>query len=107
MSIVSPGRKCSFVGGIGGHNPLEPARLGVPLVTGPDHFNAAELYEEMFAEVAAIEAANEAALARHLEGLMTYPQIRRQMGDAALTYAERQGAALRAALALIEPLVPA
>lgn len=97
----------SFVGGIGGHNPLEPARLGVPLVTGPDHFNAAELYDEMFDEVAAIEAADEAALARHLKGLATYPDIRRQVGEAALDYAERQGAALQAALGLIEPLVPA
>ncbi len=97
----------SFVAGIGGHNPLEPARLGVPLVTGPDHFNAAELYEEMFVEVAAIEAADEAALARHLKGLATYPGIRRQVGEAALDYAERQGAALQTALGLIAPLVPA
>jgi 3-deoxy-D-manno-octulosonic-acid transferase len=97
----------SFVEGVGGHNPLEPARLGVPLVTGPHHFNAAELYGEMFAEVCAIEAADQAALARHLKGLMTYPQIRRQMRDAALDYAERQGAALQAAMALIEPLLPA
>ena len=97
----------SFVDGVGGHNPLEPARLGVPLVTGPHHFNAAELYGEMFAEVCAIEAADEAALGRHLKGLMTYPHIRRQMRDAALDYAERQGAALEAALALIAPLLPA
>jgi 3-deoxy-D-manno-octulosonic-acid transferase len=97
----------SFVEGIGGHNPLEPARLGVPVVTGPHVFNAAELYAEMLAEVAAIEAADGAALARHLKGLMTYPHIRRQMAEAGLDYAARQGAALEAALALIEPLLPA
>jgi 3-deoxy-D-manno-octulosonic-acid transferase len=97
----------SFVEGIGGHNPLEPARLGVPVVTGPHVFNAAELYAEMFAEVAAIEAADVAALARHLRGLTTYPHIRRQVSEAGLDYAARQGAALDAALALIEPLLPA
>jgi 3-deoxy-D-manno-octulosonic-acid transferase len=97
----------SFVDGIGGHNPLEPARLGVPVVTGPDVFNAAELYGEMFAEVAAIEAADGAALARHLKGLVAFPHIRRQISEAGLDYAARQGAALDAALALIAPLLPA
>jgi 3-deoxy-D-manno-octulosonic-acid transferase len=97
----------SFVEGIGGHNPLEPARLGAPVVTGPHVFNAAELYDEMFAEVAAIAAADGAALARHLKGLTAYPHIRRQMAEAGLDYAARQGAALDTALALIEPLLPA
>jgi 3-deoxy-D-manno-octulosonic-acid transferase len=97
----------SFVEGVGGHNPLEPARLGVPVITGPHVFNAAELYGEMFAEVAAIEAADGADLARHLKGLLAYPHIRRQISEAGLDYAARQGAALDAALALIEPLAPA
>lgn len=97
----------SFVEGVGGHNPLEPARLGVPVVTGPHVFNAAELYDEMFSDVAAIAAADGAALARHLKGLTTYPHIRRQLAEAGLDYAARQGAALDAALVLIEPLLPA
>jgi 3-deoxy-D-manno-octulosonic-acid transferase len=95
----------SFIKGIGGHNPLEPARLGVPILTGPHVFNAAELYDEMFAQVAAIEAADGAALAWHLKGLMNFPQIRRRMSEAGLDYAARQGAALDAALILLEPLL--
>jgi 3-deoxy-D-manno-octulosonic-acid transferase len=97
----------SFVEGIGGHNPLEPARLGTPVITGPHVFNAAELYAEMLAEVAAIEARDGAALARHLRGLVDFPHIRRQISEAGLDYAARQGAALDAALGLIEPLLPA
>ena len=95
----------SLVAGIGGHNPLEPARLGVPVVTGPHVFNAAELYDEMFAQVAAIEAADGAALARHLTGITEFPQIRRRMSEAGLDYAARQGAALDTALTLLEPLL--
>ena len=97
----------SFVAGIGGHNPLEPARLGVPVVTGPYVFNAAELYDEMFACVAAMPAADAETLTRHLKGLMANPQIRRQMSDAGLAYAARQGATLEAALDLLNPLLPA
>ncbi|HEX5379801.1 MAG TPA: 3-deoxy-D-manno-octulosonic acid transferase [Phenylobacterium sp.] len=96
----------SFVGGIGGHNPLEPARLGVPVVTGPHVFNAAELYAEMLACVACIQAADAAALARHLGGLLAHDIVRRQMSDAALDYAERQGAALEMALTELKPMLP-
>ena len=97
----------SFVDGIGGHNPLEPARLGRAIVTGPHAFNARDVYAEMFAEVAAIEAADPQALARHLGGLTDNPMIARRIGEAALAYANRQGAALDAAIALIAPLLPA
>lgn len=97
----------SFVPGIGGHNPLEPARLGVPIVTGPHIFNAAAIYAQMFIEVAAIETPDAAALTRDLRGLLTQPLIAGRIGEAALAYAQRQGAALDEALALLEPLLPA
>lgn len=97
----------AFSGGIGGHNPLEAARLGKAMVTGPHAFNAREVYDEMFAEVAALEAADTAVLVRHLRGLLDNPMIARRIGEAALTYAERQGAALERALDLLQPLAPA
>jgi 3-deoxy-D-manno-octulosonic-acid transferase len=61
----------------------------------------------MFAEACAIEAAHAAALARHLRGLLDNPMIARRMGEAALGFAGRQGAALDQALALLGPLLPA
>ena len=95
----------SFVDGVGGHNPLEAARVGAAIVTGPHVANAEVLYAEMAAEAAVIPAADAAALARHIEGLLAHPQIARRMGEAALDYADRQNAALDAALPLIEALV--
>lgn len=95
----------SFVPGIGGHNPLEPARLGRPVLTGRYAFNAADVYADLFAEVAAIEATDGAALARHIRGLLDNPAIARRMGEAALAYAGRQGAALDHALTLLDPLL--
>ncbi|HEX5265051.1 MAG TPA: 3-deoxy-D-manno-octulosonic acid transferase [Phenylobacterium sp.] len=97
----------SFVEGVGGHNPLEAARLEATIVTGPHVFNAHDIYAAMFAEAAAIEAADTAALAHHLRTLLGDPAIARRIGEAAADYAGRQGAALEAALTLIEPLLPA
>jgi 3-deoxy-D-manno-octulosonic-acid transferase len=97
----------AFSPGIGGHNPLEPARIGRPILTGPLAHNAAHLYAGLFAEAAAIEAADAAALARHLRGLLDNPHIARRMGEAARAFAERQAAALDEAMALLDPLLPA
>jgi len=97
----------SFVDGIGGHNPLEAARLKAAVVTGPHVFNAADIYAEMLAEAAAIEAADGVALARHIRGLLDNPVIARRIGEAAAGYAGRQGETLDAAMARIEPLLPA
>jgi 3-deoxy-D-manno-octulosonic-acid transferase len=95
----------SLVEGVGGHNPLEAARVGAAIVTGPHVANAEALYAEMATEAAVIPATDPAALARHIEGLLTYPQIARRLGEAALAYSARQNAALGAALPLIEALV--
>ena len=75
----------AFVGGSmtekGGHNPLEPARLGCAILHGPYTFNFSETYSEM-------RRAGGAALVRNDRELAT--AIRRLIGDAKtrLTMAE-------------------
>ena len=96
----------SFVPGIGGHNPMEPARLGRPIITGRYAFNAKDVYADMFGTVCAIEARDGPALSRHVRGLLDNPAIARRMGEAALSFAARQGAALDQALAQLDPLLP-
>jgi 3-deoxy-D-manno-octulosonic-acid transferase len=96
-----------FAPGVGGHNPLEAARLACPLVTGPHVPNARSLYDGLKADTAVIEAADGAALARHLRGLLENPEIARRIGLAAQDFAARQADALGAAMARIEPLLPA
>jgi len=97
----------AFELGIGGHNPLEPARLGSAIITGTHMFNAQETYAEMFAEAAAIEATDGEHLARHMRGLIDNPRIARRFGEAAQAYADRQGRALDEALERLAPLLPA
>ncbi len=96
-----------YAPGVGGHNPLEPARLGAAIITGPRVFNAAETYGAMFEAVAALCAPDQDALTRGLAGLLDNPAIARRMGEAALTHAAQYGAALEAALDQLAPLLPA
>ena len=95
-----------YAAGVGGHNPLEPARLGAAIVTGPSVFNAEATYQAMFEEVAALCAPDGEALTRHLQGLLDNPAIARRMGEAAQDHAAQYGAALEAALAQLAPLLP-
>ncbi len=96
----------SFVVGVGGHNPIEAARLEAAMVTGPHVFNAREIYAEMLAEKAVIQAHDAAALSGDIRGLLANATIARRIGKAANAYAGRQGAALAAAMDLIMPLLP-
>jgi 3-deoxy-D-manno-octulosonic-acid transferase len=97
----------SFVPGVGGHNPLEPARLGVPILAGPHVFKAQALYADLQEVTAAIEAPDQEALTRHIRGLLANPAIIRRMGAAGQRFAAGQGAALDHALDLLAPLVAA
>lgn len=76
----------AFVGGslvpVGGHNLLEPAALGVPVLSGPELANFADVAEALRGADALVEVANEAALAEALTVLFADPAERRRLGEA-------------------------
>ncbi len=96
----------SFVDGIGGHNPLEPARLGVPPVTGPFAFNFTDVYAEMLAGQAALLAEGPQDLTRVMHGLLSDPDSARRTGATAGRFALSRSAALDDAWVALEPLLP-
>jgi len=99
-----------FVGGslvpAGGHNILEPAAFGKPIVFGP--------YMQNFAEIAAAFLANDAAVqvqsAREVDetivGLMGDPVRRARLGAAARALVDANRGAKEQTLAVITALVP-
>lgn len=96
----------AFVGGslvdIGGHNLLEPAALGVPVLSGPHTFNFAEI-SAMLREVGALEIVADAeGLAAALDRLVAEPEEARRRGRAGRQRMDRERGALVRTLALIE-----
>lgn len=97
----------SFVPGIGGHNPLEPARLGVPVITGETAFNFSDVYGEMLTGGhAARLAEREEDLTRQMHELLSDPAKAKRIGEAARQFALDQSSALDLAWAKLEPLLP-
>jgi 3-deoxy-D-manno-octulosonic-acid transferase len=85
----------------GGHNPLEPAQLGVPVISGPHTANFAAIVELLQAENA-IVVAGEAQLGDAILGLLTDGEAARELGSRAQKIAEAQAGATARALAVIE-----
>jgi 3-deoxy-D-manno-octulosonic-acid transferase len=99
----------AFVGGsladIGGHNLLEPAALGVPILTGPNTYNNAEIAQLMVTRGAAEVVRDASELAARLELLLDDPQARARVGAQGRAAVEANRGALGRLLALIEPLL--
>jgi 3-deoxy-D-manno-octulosonic-acid transferase len=101
----------AFVGGslvsVGGHNLLEPAALGVPIVTGPYNSNGAEIARKL-ADAGALQPVQDAAsLGAAIIDLLGEPTRSAAMAAAARrVIAENSGAVARLC-ALIEPMLSA
>ena len=98
----------AFVGGslipAGGHNPLEPAQFGVPIVMGPHYANFRAITEDLLAHQALCIATKE-ELAAVLTGLLGDSAKAEAMGERARqVFASQAGATGRSVEALRELL---
>jgi 3-deoxy-D-manno-octulosonic-acid transferase len=100
----------AFVGGslvpIGGHNLLEPAALGVPVLTGPALANFEEVAEVLRAADALVEVADAESLAAALAALFADPAARRRLGGGVRAVVAVQRGALGRTLAGLVSLLP-
>ncbi len=96
----------AFVGGslvpTGGHNPLEAAAWGVPVLTGPHVHNFREVYAELLAAGAVRVVSGAEELAAALAAWLDEPRAARAAGEAGRRVVEaNRGAAGRTAEAVL------
>lgn len=82
----------AFIGGslnpVGGHNPMEPARLGTAIITGPHVFNFQDTFQSMRQAGALALVRNERDVAEAVQRLLADPRTRQQMAENARQWAE-------------------
>ena len=99
----------AFVAGslvpIGGHNLLEPAMLGVPIVTGPHNFNAQDI-ADLFVDLGACRRVTGTEdLVTTVSELLTDRELAARLGNTGRSVLEENRGALERLLVLLEPLL--
>lgn len=100
-----------FVGGslvpVGGHNLLEPAALGLPVLTGPFNFKGKDIAQLLLREGAALQVEGVQDLAAALQRLLDNPAERARMGAIGKNIVQSNRGSVERLLALIAPALPA
>jgi len=96
----------AFVGGSlvphGGHNLLEPAALGMPVVTGPHVFNFVEICELLINAGAAVKVADTNELLQTVTRWLGDANERHRVGQLGRQVVEKNRGALQAVMAIVE-----
>jgi 3-deoxy-D-manno-octulosonic-acid transferase len=96
----------SLVAGIGGHNPLEPARLDCPIVSGPHVENWLTAYADL-RDAEGVTFADASVLGARLADLLAGPESLKSRADRAQAFVARRDAEARAGLDRILDLLDA
>ncbi len=99
----------AFVGGSliehGGHNLLEPAGVGVPVLTGPHVFNFAAISRRLLDEHAAWQVNNADELAQQVIRLLTDDVLRREAGEKGRRMVRDNQGSIETTMRFIEPIL--
>jgi 3-deoxy-D-manno-octulosonic-acid transferase len=99
----------AFVGGslvpAGGHNPLEPAQFGMPIIMGPNYANFRAIVEDLLAHQA-LRIATKDKLAHAIIHLLTNPEEASAMGVRARQVFDQQAGATARCLDALQKLLP-
>jgi 3-deoxy-D-manno-octulosonic-acid transferase len=99
----------AFVGGslvpIGGHNMLEPAVQGLPIISGPHLFNAQDIADKMVELGACRIVSDSDELADVVAGFIDDPAEAERAGNNGMMALEQNRGSLERLLVLLEPLL--
>ncbi|HST95456.1 MAG TPA: 3-deoxy-D-manno-octulosonic acid transferase [Microvirga sp.] len=90
---------------VGGHNPIEPAKLGAAILHGPHVHNAMEIYAAVDEARGALMVKDSAGLARAVSRLLSDPALTRDMARAAADAVHALGGAVERTMQSIEPFI--
>lgn len=109
LMMFYAGADVAFVAGslapIGGHNLLEPAALGLPVLTGPNVFNAPDIAELLIVDGSTRVIHDADELASQVVSLLRDPDERARRGGAGRQVVENNRGTLERVLELIAPLL--
>ena len=109
LAIMYAASDIAFVGGsfvdVGGHNLLEPAALGIPVLFGPSMHNFAQISTSMSACGASIQTHTEADLEAQLYALLRDANARHAMGQQGRAFVNSNRGALNVLLERLGGLV--
>jgi 3-deoxy-D-manno-octulosonic-acid transferase len=98
-----------FVGGSlvprGGHNPIEPAAMGLPVIFGPNMQDFSEIADALLACGGATRVVDHLELATHLTRLLVSKELRTRQGQAAQKCVKSQRGVIDKHIALIRQLL--
>lgn len=111
LKLLYAAADVALVGGslvpVGGHNVLEPAALGVPVLFGAHMSNFREIATTMLQQRAALQCSDQEMLSREITALLADPQRRSELAVRGKAFvAGNQGATARF-LAMLEPYLHA
>lgn len=99
----------AFVGGtlvpVGGHNLLEPAALGKPVITGPHLFNTQDIANKFEKLGASVTVNNAGQLGEAVADLFADPETAIDIGNRGREIVQQNRGSLDRLLTLLEPLV--
>lgn len=99
----------AFVGGslvnVGGHNPLEPAALAVPIVTGKTMFNFKQITDILLQAGALQQGQDAEELAKIVCEWLANPEQKQKDGQAGLAVVNANKGALNKHLAIVEEIL--
>ncbi|MEO1204639.1 MAG: glycosyltransferase, partial [Pseudomonadota bacterium] len=90
---------------VGGHNLLEPAAVGCPIVTGPNLYNAQEIADRFIAEEACLIVRDADELEHSVARLLADHQLADAQALNARALVQKNRGALERLLELVRPLM--
>jgi len=96
----------SFQSGVGGHNPLEPARLGKSVITGPDIFNWQGVFDQLIEAGGAFKVDSASDLSFLVGELRFKPEAIAAADRTALAVSQGEAGTLDRVWSALSPLLP-